>query len=199
MQRSLSHRALLGISNQIETPAGPLLVQPWCDGRPVNPAGVDRRAKDAPYARFRALPVSHLRVLLGELYDLHRSLDAAGWVAGDLYDGCLLWRGSRLWVIDLDHYTHGPTVNTMGRMFGSTRFMAPEEFERGALIDARTTVFNLGRFAFEFLGDSSLHRSAFRGTDIEFEAARRACQIDPTQRWPDPRAFAEAWVRASTT
>ena len=36
----------------------------------------------------------------------------------------------RLHLIDLDSYHRGPTVNEMGRMFGSTRFMAPEEFEQ---------------------------------------------------------------------
>lgn len=35
----------------------------------------------------------------------------------------------------------------------SLRFMAPEEFERGALIDERTTVFTMGRTAFVCLGD----------------------------------------------
>ncbi len=33
----------------------------------------------------------------------------------------------------------------MGRMFGSTRFMASEEFELGALIDEQTNVFVMGR------------------------------------------------------
>lgn len=55
-------------------------------------------------------------------------------------------------MIDLDTYSRGPVVNTMGRMFGSTRFMAPEEFARGAVIDQRTTVFTLGRLAWHFDG-----------------------------------------------
>ena len=69
------------------------------------------------------------------------TLAAAGWVACDLYDGCLivdLETGS-LKVVDLDTYRRGPSVNDMGRMFGATRFMAPEEFELGAVIDERTT------------------------------------------------------------
>ena len=32
-------------------------------------------------------------------------------------------------VVDLDHYQLGAFSNEMGRMFGSSRFMAPEEFE----------------------------------------------------------------------
>jgi hypothetical protein len=37
------------------------------------------------------------------------------------------------------------TARDMGRLFGSTRFMAPEEFELGVMIDQSTTVFTLGR------------------------------------------------------
>lgn len=64
-----------------------------------------------------------------------------------LYDGCLLYdfTTKRLAVFDLDHYRQGPYENTVGRVFGSTRFMAPEEFERGRVIDERTTVFALAR------------------------------------------------------
>ena len=43
-------------------------------------------------------------------------------------------------------------------MFGSSRFMAPEEFERGALIDERTNVFTMGRTAAVLLADGTLHR-----------------------------------------
>ena len=73
-------------------------------------------------------------------------------MASDLYDGCLLVELStgRLTVVDLDAYRRGPGRNTMGRMFGSRRFMAPEEFELGAPIDQRTTVFTLGRLAWHF-------------------------------------------------
>lgn len=45
-------------------------------------------------------------------------------------------------------------------MFGSTHFMAPEEFTLGASSDERTTVLNLGRTAFVFLGEPG----AFRGS-----------------------------------
>lgn len=29
-------------------------------------------------------------------------------------------------VVDLDHYRHGPSLNDMGRVFGSSHFMPPE-------------------------------------------------------------------------
>ena len=69
------------------------------------------------------------------IFELHYELAQTGWIAGDFYDGCLIYDFARqdIHVIDLDGYREGPFINEMGRMFGSSRFMAPEEFEqRGA-------------------------------------------------------------------
>jgi serine/threonine-protein kinase len=41
-----------------------------------------------------------------------------------------------------------PYVNEMGRMWGSTRFMSPEEFTLGAYIDEVTNVYAMGATAF---------------------------------------------------
>ena len=70
-------------------------------------------------------------------------------------------------------------------MFGSTRFMAPEEFELGARIDERTTVFNLGRAAFVFLGE--------RATASQRAATIRACNPDRATRFASVDAFVAAW------
>lgn len=84
----------------------------------------------------------NLLAIFDVLIDLHRDLAEAGWVASDLYDGCLIvdFSTSTLHVVDLDNYRSGPSVNDMGRMFGAKRFMAPEEFHLAATIDQRTTV-----------------------------------------------------------
>ena len=50
-----------------------------------------------------------------------------------------------MWLVDLDEYRQGPFTVEVDRLPGSDRYMAPEEWERGATIDERTTVFNLGR------------------------------------------------------
>jgi serine/threonine-protein kinase len=72
-------------------------------------------------------------------------------------------------IVDLDMYHQGPFTNEMGRMFGSKRFMAPEELELGAQIDERTTLFTMGRTAAVFLSDNSLEREPFRGSDALYE------------------------------
>lgn len=184
---SCTHRALTALDHVIESEAGPLLVYDWFDGELL---GVPSERRDDPtssFARFRALPAPTIAAALTTIYELHLQLARAGWVAVDFYDGCLMYdfASQELRVIDLDMYSRGPFTNTMGRMFGSTRFMAPEEFDLGARIDERTTVFNLGRAAFVFLGE--------RGTATQCAAATRACNPDPAARFASVADFFAAW------
>jgi serine/threonine-protein kinase len=83
----------------------------------------------------------------------------------------------------------------MGRMFGSTRFMAPEELSLGAPIDDRTTAYAMARTALVLLSDGTLDRTAFRGTDAQYAVLQEAT----TTRFPSYTAFHGAWSQARTT
>lgn len=196
LARSCGHPALPRLYHVIEgSPWGPLLVYEWADGDLL---GADRATRDDPrsaFQRFRALPQAEITAALDVIFDLHDALARAGWVASDFYDGCLLYDFTRrrLRVMDLDTYHAGPFVNTMGRMFGSTRFMAPEEFTRGSGIDQRTTVFTLGRTLSVFLGDGTVERAPFGGTDAQYAVLRRACREDPAERFASVADFRAAW------
>jgi len=184
---SVSHPLLPAYHGLIESPAGPLLVYEWRDGEHLG------RADDpeTPFQRFRALPVEQPTAAMDQLYDLHDVLNSAGWIEGDFYDGALLYDfgTTQLTVMDLDEYQPGPYRNHMGRMFGSTRFMAPEEFSLGAPIDDRTTAFVMARTALVFLADGTLDRAAFRGTDAQYAVLQEAV----TARFPSYPAFYAAW------
>src|SRR5689334_8290505 len=185
---SCTHRAIPVLDHVIESPSGPLLVYDWFDGELLGVPSARRDDPTSSFARFRALPAPTIAAVLTTIYDLHVQLARAGWVAVDFYDGCLMYdfASQELRVIDLDMYSRGPFTNRMGRMFGSTRFMAPEEFELGARVDERTTVFNLGRAASVFLGE--------RGTPNQLAAATRACSPDPEARFATVEAFHAAWA-----
>src|SRR5262249_59986904 len=122
------------------------------------------------------------------------AMGRAGEVMADFYDGCLIYDfgAGRVSIMDLDNYRAGPYTNTMGRMFGSTRFMAPEELTLGARIDQRTSVFTLGRTVFVLLGEEG----EFRGPEAVRAVARRACGERPEDRYPTIEAFSTAWRTA---
>ena len=191
LNQSVRHPLLPPLHQVIESPDGPMLVYPWLDGELL---GVPRERRDDPlsaFGRFRRLPTAEILSCLSGLFDLHVHLAQAGWIAGDFYDGSLLYdfASKRLWVIDLDSYRDAPYTNDRGRMFGSSRFMAPEEYEKGARIDEQTTVFVMGRTALVFLAES--------GPPALREVAAQACAPAREDRFAAMAAFFHAWQEAN--
>jgi serine/threonine-protein kinase len=200
MSGSCRHPTLPRLYRIIESPSGPLLVYQWLEGELLGATRARREEPESAFQRFRSLPAATIQGSLDEIFDLHHELASAGWIAVDFYDGCLIYdfESGRLGIVDLDMYREGAFRNQMGRMFGSTRFMAPEEFELGALIDERTNVFVMGRTALVFLSDGTLNAGVFRGTRTLFEVVARACEAERSRRYDSMAAFYCAWRAART-
>ncbi len=184
LKRSCDHPTLPTLHCIVETAHGPALVYDWVDGECLHGGRDDWQSA---HQRFRRLPAAAILAVLDAIYDLHVRLAQRGWVAVDFYDGCLMYDFKRqvAHIVDLDMYHLGAFTNQMGRMFGSTRFMAPEEFERGALIDERTTVFAMDRTAIAFLGNDI-------GGALG-KVVRRACRDERTARYRSMEEFCAAW------
>jgi serine/threonine-protein kinase len=197
-RRSVDHHSRPELLNVIESPHGPMLVYEWVPGELLGVERSRRADPAAPFQRFRSLPLSGLITELDVIFDFHRSAAELGWVAVDFYDGAMIYDFSTktLSLIDLDHYRDQSFTNEMGRMFGSTRFMAPEEFELGAIIDEVTNVFTMGRVISVFLSDGTLDLTSFRGGRSLYEVMIRACQPERKERFPSMKAFHAAWLAA---
>lgn len=198
LARSADHPCLARLRNVVESPLGPVLVYDHAPGELVGTSRGRREDPASAYQRFARLPADELLGYFDHLIDLHRQLADAGWVASDLYDGCLLvdFGTGRLTVVDLDCYQCGSGVNTVGRMFGSTRFMAPEEFRLGAPIDHRTTVFTLGRLVWHFATRLTERADRFGGSPALQTVVERATAVAPEQRFPSVQALVVAWSEA---
>ena len=190
LAHSCDHPALPPLRQVIESPDGPMLFYDW----------VERELVRSALQQVICLPVGEILDLLNNVYDLHVEFVKHGWIANDFYDGSIIYDFQRrhLYAVDLDTYHRSPFTNRMGRMFGSTRFMSPEEFELGATVDQRTTVFTLGRTAAVLLSDNSLDRKPFNGSDAHYEVMLRACQNDPDARFQTVAEFRDAWLQASS-
>ncbi|WP_149830858.1 serine/threonine protein kinase [Streptomyces tailanensis] len=180
------------------------VVTPWRDGEvlyhPGERGSGDRTTTGSPMARFRSLPVHQVEQAFADILDAHLAVEAAGHVAVDLYDGAVLYDFDvdELRLVDLDEYRPGPFVLGADRLPGSRRFMAPEEFERGAVIDIRTTVYVLGRTA-RLLLDAGDEERAWRGTGSQLAVLERATHPDPHQRFAGVGEFAAEWRAACGT
>jgi serine/threonine-protein kinase len=195
---SCRHPAMPRLLNVIESPDGPVLVYEAAPGESVGVPASNRLDPSSAYQRFARLPADQQLGAFDVLIDLHVALATAGWVACDLYDGCLIldFTTTSLAVIDLDTYRRCPSVNDMGRMFGSPRFMAPEEFELGAVIDERTTTYTLGRLVWHFCTRLTEQTKDFCGPTSLAGVVEQACQPLPADRHPSVAPFAQAWTAA---
>ena len=193
LHRRVRHPVLVPLRNIIESRDGPMLVFDWVPGELLGAPRESRSDPSTAHVRFRQLPVERILAALDDVIELHRVLASAGYLAVDFYDGCLLYdfETSQIHAIDLDNYHAGRFVNGMGRMFGSTRFMAPEEFELGAEINERTTVHTLGRCVIELLTDPL--SGSFRGPATLSALAAMACSRSPRNRHRSVAEFAAAW------
>lgn len=188
----LEHPALVPLESVILAPDGLLVVQDWFDGELLRSPAARRDDPTEASWRFRHLDVAQILDALDQVIDLHAALERDGWVAGDFYDGSLMYdfASARIKVIDLESYCRGPYVNEVGRLPGSTRFMAPEELQLGARVDARTTVFNLARMVEILLTRQHPHLAL---------AAVVARATDPSRdrRQPSVAAFQQTWRSAT--
>ena len=193
LHAAVRHDAVVRPVHVLDGVDGPTLVYPWCDGSVLNAAtvlGEDRSA----LLRFQQLPVAEVERALDEILAAHVAVEAAGYIPVDLYDGCFLYDfdAHRMWLIDLDEYRPGAFVLDSDRLPGSRRYMAPEEFVRGSVIDERTGVHALGR-TLQHLLDAP---DGWRGSSAQQEVVRRATHPDPTHRHPRAAALVDAWRTA---
>ncbi|MFD7609884.1 serine/threonine protein kinase [Streptomyces sp. NPDC059828] len=197
----VTHPAIAPLLHSISTDEGLALVYPWVPGEvlyhPTRTRSGGRTAPHSPMARFRGLPLPEVHAALDTVLDAHLAVEAAGLVAVDLYDGCMLYNFDerRMSLCDLDEYRWGPFTLDADRLPGSSRYMAPEEFVRGAVIDIRTTVFNLGR-ALRLLLDAGDEEDQWRGTRNQLTVIQRATALDAQGRFPTVRSLVEAWHAA---
>jgi serine/threonine protein kinase len=192
--RALVHPALVRLREAVDVGQGYAMVFDWTDAVPVG-----RQYEQSHVVREFSL--SQRAAAVQQIYDFHVHAVERGWVAVDLYDGSVLVElaTGRVILCDLDVYERAPTTNQMGRMWGSTRFMSPEEYQLGSVIDEVTNVFALGAMAHTFLGDdASKARSAWVGSDEQYRVAARALQPRRADRWPSVAELSAAWRAASS-
>jgi len=198
----IEHRNIPKLRNYFHTPKGLALVFDWAHGEvlgsPDFPGEEGRSRPESPFYRFTHLSVDPIINALTAVYDVHAYLEAKGYVAVDFYDGCMIYDFDRhsIHICDFDYYSKGSFVLEMDRHYGSSRFMAPEEFIRGSTIDSLTNVYTMGAAAFVFLANNSRSLQDWRASEALFEVASKAVSADRSGRFDSVRSFYEAWRNA---
>jgi len=192
---SIQHPALTRLLAHGPAGSGYAAIYAWQDAPVLWPSPPDPKILE----RVRRLQLGRSLKMLDGVFDLHAHLAEEGYIAVDFSDENLLVHFERdeMIVCDIDLYRKKPAVNDRGRMQGSSRFLAPEEYALGAVLDESTTVYAMGMLAFEIFGDQQERtRKCWTGPAALFDVAEKATREKREERYPSMRAFLNAWRRA---
>jgi serine/threonine protein kinase len=191
---ALRHGNLISLISAEDIGGGFAAVFEWTDAACMG--------KQYPESRrwFVSLPVDRRMKVFDDIMAFHLHVAHLGYVAIDFYDGSIMYDfdKNQTLICDIDLYRKQPVTNEMGRMWGSTRFMSPEEFVAGSAIDETTNVFLMGATAFALLG-GELDRSISKWTaDRKLHPiALKAVSDNRGDRFHSVADFASAWREAS--
>ncbi len=203
LYEQLRHPYLINLIDHFETEEGYAAVFEWFDGECLHspttfPPPAKYQHPDSPYYRFHQLPLELKLNALDRIFSFHKHVEQNEHVAIDFYDGSILYnfKEKTTKLCDIDFYERKPYQNITGRMWGSSRFMSPEEFEYGAAIDERTNVFTMGAIAFSLLG-GELDRSFSKWTASHelYEVALKAVRPERQERFSNVHEFYRAWKK----
>jgi len=146
----LSHPILTDLLYTEEVGGGIACVFDWLDAKCMGrqyPESREQFLQSSPEAKLQ---------MFDDILSFHVHVAKKGYVAIDFYDGCIMYdfNKGKTTICDIEMYKKSSVTNTMGRMYGSSRFMSPEEFQLGATIDEITNVYTMGATAFELFGDN---------------------------------------------
>lgn len=201
----LKHPCLIEITDHFKVNSGYVAIFKWFDGANLHPHwSFPLPAKyldpNSPFYKYRHLPLEERLNSLDRIYDFHAFVEEKNYVAIDFYDGSILYSfpDNETRICDIDFYQRKPYQNTMGRLWGSSRFMSPEEFELDAEINSRTNVYTMGALAFVVLGgelDRSLDK--WEASHELYNIANRAINEDKQKRYQSVKEFYTNWKESA--
>lgn len=200
----IHHPSLIKLINHLSLGSGYVMIFEWAEGECLNAHWDFHKYPKyshplSPNYKFNQLSQEQKLDCLNDIISLHELVARTGYVAIDFYDGSILYdfASNKTTICDIDFYEKSPYINEMGQMWGSSRFMSPEEYQKGAIIDEITNVFTLGAVAFEIFGDNkSRNLASWKASDQLFQVARKATNANRSERYPTICDFHNAWNEA---
>lgn len=187
--RDLVHPNLIELLDVREFPGIFAMIFRWTDATCMG------RQYPEAHAHFMELPIDDKLRVFADVCEFLAHTAARGYVAIDFYDGSILYDASakQTLICDIDFFRNQPCINDMGRMWGSSRFMSPEEYAIGAQIDEITNVYTLGATAFSLFADSDCSRDAWPLDERRYSVAMKAVSENRAYRHASIREFIADW------
>ncbi|WP_277820845.1 hypothetical protein [Dubosiella muris] len=217
LYEELKHPYLITLLDAYPVEDGYAAVFDWCEGDCLFEHWNFDRYKNGqtdPRERFKQLPALQKLAVVDAMFSFLETVVKKGYVAVDFYDGSLLYDFAKdqIMICDIDLFQKGPLTNEIGADYwGTKRLKAPEEYEKGAVIDERTNVFTLGALLLDFFGTYTKEEVKRRYKDCRvvpcalaqwslneqaYAVVCRAVDPAPDKRYSTIAAFHRAWQTA---
>ncbi len=187
--QNLAHPDLISFVKAEETGGGYAVLFEWTDAECMG------RMYPLSRQKFMQMPLKTKLRIFQDILSFHAYVNAKGYVAVDFYDGSILYdfTAGKTMICDIDFYAKMPYINSMGRMWGSSRFMSPEEFEQGSMIDEVTNVYLMGATAFALFADYERTPDKWVLSENLYQVALKAVSNNRNQRQQSVQEFIEEW------
>ena len=189
---NLKHPRLIELLDAEEIGGGFSMIFRWTDGECMG------RQYPEAHAHFMSLPIDDKMKVFSDICAFLTHVADMGYTAIDFYDGSILYdpAARQTLICDIDFFRKQPCINDMGRMWGSSRFQAPEEYELGAALDEITNVYTLGATAFALFAQDRREEAFWPLSKQLYRVACTAVSQNRTERQQSIRAFMQEWKEA---
>lgn len=185
----IRHKNLINYLYSEEIGNGFAIIYDWADGKCMGRMYVEN------HISIMNLPICDKNRIFDAILNFIQYVVSVGYVAVDFYDGSIMYDEitQTVTICDIDFFQKSPYINYTGKMWGSPRFISPEECKFGATIDETTNVFTIGQMAFSLYTDSDRSRDAWPLSEEKFNVLQKAISENRDERFSSINDFCKAW------
>jgi serine/threonine-protein kinase len=190
--KDLAHLNLVKLIDAEEIGGGFAMVFEWADAECMG------RMYPASRMMFMSLSLDIRVRIFEEIMAFHAYVADCGYVGIDFYDGSIMYdfKNEKTVICDIDFYSRTPYINLMGRLWGSSRFMSPEEFELNAVIDEVANVYVMGATAFALFSESNRSPEAWPLSPELYAVVKKAVSDERCERQQTIEQLITEWRTA---
>ncbi len=189
--QNLMHPNLIRFIKSEEVGGGLAAIFDWVDAECMG------RMYPLSRQKFMQMSIEAKIKVFQEVMTFHDYVAKCGYVAIDFYDSSIMYdfENKKTIICDIDFYTKSPYINTMGRMWGSSRFMSPEEFTNGTKIDEVTNVYTMGATAFALFANDERTLDAWALSEDLYEVVKKATSEERSKRQQSIKQLMNEWEK----
>ena len=132
-----------------------------------------------------------------DIIEFHEHVAKKGYVAIDFYDGSILYdyEANKVIICDIDFYQKSPYIGDMG-LWGSDRFVSPEECAKDAVMDEITNVYTMGATAFSLFAYGDRSPEKWPLSTALYDVVKKAVNDDRKARQQSIEQLIKEWRMA---